>query len=330
MNEIGGRQLIVAGDIGGTKTHLVLCRDGEDRAFVKEKKFASREYETIEEILREFLGSVDEKIEKICFGIAGPVRDNRCQATNLPWVVDAEKLTRDFGVEKGWLINDLEANAYGIFCLKDEDFATLQQGTPGKGNRALIAAGTGLGEAGIFLNGEEYIPFACEGGHSSFGPIDEEDLDLWRYLKGKYGHVSYERILSGPGLRNLYNFYIDTKKEKLKPNVEERMRSEDKAKVITEFALNHECPACERSLERFVMHYGSEAGNLALKMLTFGGMFLGGGIAPKILPALQRGAFVRYFSEKGRFAELLSSIEVRVILNENAALLGAIYYAQTH
>ena len=245
-----------------------------------------------------------------------------------PWVINGEKLAKEFGIPNVFLLNDLEANAYGINVLREEEFFSLQKGHIRRGNRALIAAGTGLGESGIFWDGNEHTPFASEGGHASFAPTDEEDIDLWHYLREKYGHVSYERVLSGPGLHNLYRFYVEAKGGKPKREVVERMEQEDAAKVISECALAKTCPVCERALERFVIHYASEAGNLALKMLAIGGLYIGGGIAPKILPVLEEGLFSDHFSKKGRFAGLLSSLPVAVILNQDTALFGAIYYGQ--
>lgn len=320
--------MILAGDIGGTKTHLVLCQNIETRTFLKEEKYLSRNYGSIQEILREFLQGVTEKIDVLSMGVAGPVVQNQCHATNLPWVISGETIRKEFSIPRVFLLNDLEANAYGIEVLRHDEFLSLQGGTPHRGNRALIAVGTGLGESGIFWDGKQHHPFASEGGHSSFAPTDEEDVDLWRYLRGKYGHVSYERVLSGPGLQNLYRFYVEAKGEREKPEVAQRMAKEDPGRVITESALAEMCPACERALDRFVIHYASEAGNLALKMLAIGGIYIGGGIAPKILPALQSGRFISLFSKKGRFAGLLSSLPVSVILNQATALLGAAYYGQ--
>jgi glucokinase len=316
--------VILAGDIGGTKTHLALF---EGEKWIVDQKYPSQEHKSLLEIVRLFLTSHQSEAKAACFGVAGPVRDGRCHATNLPWLIDSAKLSKELKISSVFLINDLEANAYGMSCLSEKDFAVLNAGSSdAKGNRALIAAGTGLGEAGIYWDGEEHHPFACEGGHTDFASRDEREVELWRYLKRKISHVSYERVLSGPGLIELFYFLIDRGYEK-KPKWVEAEKG-DLAKNITKKALNEECSVCMRTLQWFVSIYGSEAGNLALKFLALGGLYIGGGIAPKILSALKEGEFMRAFKDKGRFADLLSMIPIKVILNENTALLGAAAYAR--
>lgn len=313
--------MILAGDIGGTKTHLALFEKGK---IFKEEKYASKEFASLAEILVLFLKKSDSP-KKACFGIAGPIRNGRCQATNLPWMIDAKELEQKLKIDAVFLINDLEANAYGIKCLSPQEFYLLNEGTPHSlGNQVLISAGTGLGEAGLYWDGEKHHPFACEGGHADFSPQSELDMELLRYLRKKFGHVSCERILSGPGIYQLYRFLIDLRLE----SPSEDFGEADPAQVITERALKKECKACMRTLKWFTMLYGAEAGNLALKMLSVGGVYIGGGIAPKILPALKTGDFIKEFVNKGRFSTLLSQIPVKVILNQNTALLGAERYAE--
>jgi glucokinase len=313
--------MILAGDIGGTKTHLALFEKG---TIVAEEKYASREFPSLSDILALFLRK-QGVVKKACFGIAGPIKEGRCKATNLPWIVDAQELENALKIDAVFLINDLEANAYGIRSLSDEEFFTLNEAAPSSlGNQVLISAGTGLGEAGIYWDGTKHHPFACEGGHSDFSPQTELEMELLRYLRKKFGHVSWERLLSGPGIYNLYRFLIDLRLE----TPTEDFGEEDPAKVITERAVKKECKTCVRTLKWFTALYGAEAGNLALKMLALGGVYIGGGIAPKILSALQEKEFMKAFIDKGRFSTLLSQIPVKVILNENTALLGAERYAQ--
>ncbi|MCP5492295.1 MAG: glucokinase [Chlamydiales bacterium] len=307
------------GDIGGTKTHLALY----DGKVLRNQKFASGDYDCLAAIAKEFLAN-GEKIEKACFGIAGPVRDGRCQATNLPWVIDAVELGKELGIESVYLLNDLEANAWGINSLREDQFYVLNKGDPTKGNCALISAGTGLGEAGIYYTGAEHRPFATEGGHADFAPRSDLEIELLCYLRKRFkGHVSYERILSGPGLGNVYRFLVDVKGyEDVLGSVEEKLLP----KMVSERGLEKGESACQKALEIFVDLYGAEAGNVALKFLTLGGIYVGGGIAPKILPAIQKGTFMKSFCDKGRFEGLLKSVPVRVILEENTALLGSGYF----
>lgn len=322
--------MILAGDIGGTKTHLALYEKG-GRKCLAEEKYRSREYESLARIVEIFLSSHNALIEKACFGVAGPIQDNVCRATNLPWVIDARRLSKVLKTEHVYLINDLYANAYGLRCLSPEEFCILNEGSStNPGNAALISAGTGLGEAGLYWDGKAYHPFACEGSHVDFAPRDQLEIDLWYYLKKKYDHVSYERLVSGPGLYNLYRFLIDQGLEKENKQVKEEMERIDPPRVITEKALTKQCPACVRTLEWFTSIYGSEAGNLALKLFSVGGVYIGGGIAPKVLDAMRAGGFMKAFVAKGRFAPVLAAIPIKIVLNDNTALLGAAQYVRDH
>jgi glucokinase len=319
--------MIIAGDIGGTKTHLAIF-EGKDFKIVREKKYQSKNHVSLSRILKDFFSLGNEKIDGVCLGIAGPIQDQICRATNLPWIINAKEIAREFKIEKVWLLNDLEANAYGTLCLKPEDIFVLNKGViNGKGNAALISAGTGLGEAGLYWDGEKHRPFACEGGHSDFAPRDEEEIELWRYLRKKFDHVSFERVLSGPGLFNIYQFLVESGKEKETESLKKEFADKDPPRVIVDMALNKGEQICVRALEWFVSIYGSEAGNLALKFLATDGVYVGGGIAPNILKVMESGIFIRSFIAKGRFSSLLYSIPVKVILKENTALLGAAYYA---
>ena len=318
--------LTVSGDIGGTKTHLALIEEKNPRVILKQKKYPSKDFENLEAILLDFLKG-KTVISSACFGIAGPIENGRCHATNLPWIIDSKEIAIKLGIDRVHLINDLEANAWGIGWLKEEEKLVINKGIQLEGNQALIAAGTGLGQAGFFWDGKVHHPFACEGGHCDFGPIDQEQIELWRYLKSQFDHVSYERILSGPGLFSLYQFLIHSGKEKECETTKMAMQVDNPSKVITEKAMKKECKACMRALDLFVFIYGAEAGNLALKLLSFGGLFIGGGIAPKIVDVMTNGLFMKGFLAKGRFTKLLSQMPIKLILNENTALLGASRYA---
>ncbi|NGX36924.1 MAG: Glucokinase [Chlamydiae bacterium] len=324
-------KMILAGDIGGTKTHLALFEEEEKSKWVLDEKFKSADHDSLRSIVKQFLADHPEhQVEKACFGIAGPVKDRKCKATNLPWIVDADLIEKEANIPSVSLINDLEANAFGIQCLDEDEFFSLNEGEKHAGNAALISAGTGLGEAGLFWDEKRYHPFACEGGHCSFAPENDLEIQLLRYLRKQYDHISVERVLSGPGLHRLYKFLIDAGLEKEKEEVKKAFEKTDPAYVITKMGMSGACPACSRALDLFVSIYGSEAANLALKMLSIGGLYIGGGIAPKILNELKEGGFMKRFIQKGRFTSLLLAIPVKVVLNENTALLGASHYAREH
>lgn len=317
--------MILAGDIGGTNTRLAIF----DRfKMLVEKKFPSKKYNSLEEIVQEFLQTQSQEISKACFGVAGPVRDGRCQATNLPWVIDAKHMSVTLGIPSVSLLNDLEAKAFGIRMLKKEELFVIHPGDMHqKGNQALIAAGTGLGEAGLFWDGNEHHPFPCEGGHVDFAPRNALEIELLEYLQKKFGHASYERVVSGPGISLLYHFLIETGKEKESQPVKEAMKKNDPPMVISEWATKHHDPACIRAIDWFLSLYGSESGNLALKMLSLGGFYIGGGIAPYLADKMKTSSFLPSFMNKGRFKDLLESMPIYVILNDDASLLGAAYFA---
>ena len=318
--------MILAGDIGGTHTRLALFEKGELR---REHAYPSRSYSGLQEIVYEYLQQEGVKIDVASFGIAGPVRNGVCKATNLPWQVDAHQLGEALKIPSVHLLNDLEANAYGVLALKPKDLFPLQHGNPGQtGNRALIAAGTGLGEAGLYWNGKRYYPFASEGGHSDFAPRNQTEVDLFFYLQKRFGHVSFERVVSGPGLYALYQFLLDTGRETVSGRVAQEMSHTDPSTVVSKWGAKKLDPACARALDWFLSLYGSEAGNLALKLLPFGGLYIGGGIAPHLIESFQRGDFLHAFRDKGRFDGLLETIPIWIIMNDHAALLGAGVYAE--
>jgi glucokinase len=318
--------MILAGDIGGTYTRLALFEPSEKFYCKLEKKFLSRDFSSLEEILQNFLGK--ERISAACFGIAGPVRQGRSQVVNLPWAVDASLVSQKLKIPSVRLLNDLEANAYGLRMLKPEELFLLHEGQARQeGNQALISAGTGLGEAGLYWDGKEHHPFPCEGGHADFAPRNPLEAELFFYLNKKFGHVSYERVVSGPGIAEIYHFLIETGRQTMSLSVQEAMKAEAPPKVISEFARLNKDAACVQAIDLFISLYGAEAGNLALKFLSLGGLYIGGGIAPHLIDKMKQGLFYSSFINKGRFKELLSSISIWVILNDRAALLGAAYCA---
>ena len=322
--------LILAGDIGGTKTHLALFSlQGEKLQAEIKKTFPSKQYPGLEPVIEEFIADQQVSISRACFGIAGPVVDGQVKTPNLPWVVDSINIAQRFKLDSVALLNDLEAAAYGIFTLEPQELFTLNEGVSGqRGNKVLIAAGTGLGEATLYDDGRDHHPSASEGGHGDFAPTDETQIDLLRYLIKKCGHVSYERVVSGPGIGNIYGFLRDTGRLEEPDWLKEKISaSEDASVVISQEGLAGNSAICVQALNLFVSVYGAEAGNLALRGKATGGVYIGGGIAPKILAKLEDGTFMRAFLHKGRYLELLSGMPVRVILNDQAALQGAAFYA---
>ncbi|MBI4674628.1 MAG: glucokinase [Chloroflexi bacterium] len=322
--------MILAGDIGGTSTRLALFEvRGGQLAQILSEKFSSRAYKGLNEIVSEFMRANPIKVEHAAFGIAGPVRKGRVEATNLPWVVDAAALASELVTANVSLLNDLEANTYGIFELAPKDFAVINPGSPAEGgNIGVISAGTGLGEAGATWDGARFIVFATEGGHADFAPRDELEIDLLLYVQKRLeGRVSYERLLSGPGLYTIYEFLRDTERGVEEAWLRDELGDNDAAALIGQYGMEGKSELCMRALDLFVSIYGAEAGNLALKLMASRGIFVGGGIAPKILTKMQSGLFMDAFSAKGRFEELLRAIPVRVLLNDQAALLGAARYA---
>lgn len=321
--------MILAGDIGGTHTRLALVEDqGGALQILFESTVPSRERTNLEAAIDEFLASHDVKLTRASFGIAGPVRDGRCEATNLPWLVDSRALARRLGLKRVGLINDLEANAYGIAVLQEKDFVVLNKGARNAtGNTAIISAGTGLGQAGTYWDGARHRPFASEGGHADFAPRNHLEMELLAYSLTHFQRVSYERLVSGPGLVHVYQFLRDTGKAEEPPWLAEALRQGDPAPTISRLALEGKTPLCSRALELFVSLYGAEAGNLALKLMATGGVYLGGGIAPKIISKLKEPVFMNAFTAKGRMRPLLQDMPVRVIMNPRTALLGAARHA---
>jgi glucokinase len=306
--------VILAGDIGGTNTRLALFE--EPKAPIALEIYPSREHGSLEEMVQAFLTLHPSQVDAACFDVAGPVHNGRADPTNLAWPVAGASLAQLLGLPSVALLNDLEANAWGLPALGPDDLAVLNEGDPdATGNAAVCSAGTGLGEAGLYWDGARHRPFACEGGHTDFGPRSELEVDLYRFVDAEYGHVSYERVCSGMGLVNIYRFLVERSGEPASVELE--------GAAITHAAMGGLDERASQAQTLMVSIYGAEAGNLALKVMATGGMYLGGGIPPRILPLLQEGGFMRSFTDKGRFDELLSRIPVRVILNDMTALLGA-------
>jgi glucokinase len=313
--------MILAGDIGGTNARLAYFQPSNGSLrLVSERVFPSREHKELGEIVTQFLKDSGTRPQAACFGIAGPVRNGRVETSNLPWVIEQSRLAKQIQLPETLLINDLEANAWGIGALSQQDLVALNRGSAeANGNQAVIAPGTGLGEAGLYWDGNKHQVFASEGGHSDFAPQGDLQIELLRFLEKRFQHVSYERILSGPGLVNVYEFWCE--KEHKTPA--STSNGDDRAAAISRAALDGNDPVAERALDLWISIYGAEAGNLALKVMATGGVFLGGGISPKILPKLKDRTLIDGFVAKGRLRPLLEAIPVHVITNDKAALLGA-------
>ncbi|MBI5427991.1 MAG: glucokinase [Nitrospinae bacterium] len=322
--------MILAGDIGGTKVNLGLFREEDGSLFLEESaSFKSGEYAGLEEILAEFCARTGHAARRACFGIAGPVREGKCRLTNLPWEADAEALKSQLQAEEVWLINDLAAMACGVPFLDETDVVVLQKGEPDpRGRIAVIAAGTGLGQAFLVPDGEgRYIIVDCEGGHCDFPPRDRTESRLLRFMLGQFERVSLERVLSGPGLHQIYRFVVQDEPVVEPEWLSREFRESDPGSAVAAHGLRKTFPACEKALALFVSIYGAAAGNLALQVMARGGVFVGGGIAPKIAPAIEGGRFMEAFLSKGRFRPFMTQVPVKMILNDRVSLLGAAHFA---
>jgi glucokinase len=317
--------MILAGDIGGTNARLAYFQPQNGHLhLVSERTFPSREHSELGEIVVQFLDDSGAHPDAACFGIAGPVRNGRVDATNLPWAIDQSRLAKQIHLPATLLINDLEASAWGIGALAAADLVALNHVSgPAIGNQAVIAPGTGLGEAGLFWDGSRHHVFACEGGHTDFGPQGDLQIELVRFLQARFGHVSYERILSGPGLVNVYEFLRESGCGSESPEFAVVLKNSDPAAAISRAALDGTQPLAEKALDLWISVYGAEAANLALKVMATGGLFLAGGISPKILAKLKGPLFMESFLAKGRLRALVEQIPVQVVTNEKAGLLGA-------
>ena len=325
--------MLLAGDIGGTKTLLGLY-DAKSGAYhpIAQAEFHSADYRGLEEMVREFLEQSNQTAAYGCFDVAGPVIAGRAHLTNLPWSLAEEPLGRDLGLKRVVLLNDLKAIAYAVPHLQAADLHTINRGQPDpRGAIAVVAPGTGLGEAFLVWNGTEYIACSSEGGHADFGPADEIQAGLWRHVFKLYGHASYEHVCSGLGLPNIYDFLRDTRYAPEPPEFAAKLVSApDRTALIVKAALEDSAnPLCTATLQIFVAILGAEAGNLALKVLATGGVYLAGGIPGRILPQLGDGRFMKAFVDKGRFANLMKDIPVHAVVSR-AELLGAVLYGFDH
>jgi glucokinase len=325
--------MILAGDVGGTKVHLALYNFAGGRLqAVRDTKFKATEYASLDAVVEAFLTDPEEKkqIVAACFGCPGPVRDGRLKLTNLPWTLDSRDMQKSLNIGHIFLINDLEANGYGIPELAPESIFTLHKGDDGAtGHQGLIAAGTGLGEALLIWDGKTHRPIPSEGGHCDFAARSDREVALLQYLRRTLnGRVSFERVVSGLGIKNVYAYLRDVEKIDEPAWLKHRLEKEDPNAVIGQCAEDGSSSICFETMKIFSGAYGAETGNIALKVLATGGMFLGGGIAPKILKTMQNGAFMAAFLDKGRLSPLLQSIPVHVILDDTCALLGAAAYAE--
>jgi len=321
--------MILAGEIGATRTRLAAFEtQGNKLQQVVEKIYMSQEHSGLPEIISDFIRTEGIPVQSACFGVAGPVRAGRSKISNLPWIIDSRELTRQLKLNSVGLINDLEAYAYGIDALESKDFIALSEGSEdAEGNRAVISARTGLGVAGLYWDGFRHHPFACEGGHADFAPRNELEMELLGYLQKKYGRISCERILSGPGIKNIYDFLRDTKKEDEPQWLREQISgAPDPPALISQIALENKSSICDRTLSIFVSIYGAETGNCALHFMATGGIFIGGSIAAKIVPKMKDPIFMQSFLNKGRMELLLKEMPVKIVLNDDSGIIGAARY----
>lgn len=325
MTKSMDKTFVLAGDIGGTKTNLGLFLKGKERPVPKViETFSSQNAPDLEHIIRQFLEIHPLPVTHGCFGIAGPVVNGKSKTTNLPWHISEDRIKKQFNFHHVKLVNDLIATAMAIPLLRKDEFFPLNQADSLKEqNIAFIAPGTGLGEAMLIYLNDRYLPVPSEGGHADFAPNNEAEMKLWRYLHQHYDHVSIERVISGSGLVNIYNWLKDTGRLNEPDWLKQKLKEMDPAKAITEAALVCKDPVCVEALNMFVSIFGAVAGNLALTGITTGGVYLGGGISPKILSKLKEDTFMEAFTNKGRFKGVLEKIPVKVVLNDKAALIGA-------
>ena len=321
--------MILAGEIGGTRTRLAAFEtEGNRLKSVVEKTYMSQSHGSLAEILPQFIRNEGIPVHSACFGVAGPVRGGRSKISNLPWTIDRKELASQLKLNSVGLLNDLEAYAYGIDALESKDFITLSAGSEdAEGNRAVVSAKTGMGMAGLYWDGFRHHPFACEGGHADFAPRDDLQMELFAYVQKKHGHVSCERILSGPGIKNIYDFLRDAKKAEEPVWLREQLgTAQDQPALISRLALEKKAAICEQALAIFVSVFGAEAGNCALRYMSTGGIFIGGTIAAKIAPAMQSQGFMQAFLDKGRMEVLLKDMPVQIIANDDCGLIGAARY----
>jgi glucokinase len=322
--------VLLVGDIGGTHARLSLLT-AQGRS-VRHEVFDSRKYPSLEAVVRGLLGKSPPRVTAAAFGIAGPVVNGRCTATNLPWVVDARSLSRKLGLRRVTLLNDLVALSLGALGVSRAKLHVMGgAGAPKKkgANVAVIAAGTGLGEAILVWDGSRFVPTATEGGHSDLSARDDLEVDLFQFLRARFGHVSWERVLSGDGLGHCYDFFRRAKNiAESTDNASAIDAASDRNAKIAQLGMTRQSDAASRAVDLFASMYGAEAGNLALKSLAVGGVFVCGNIASSMLPVLDRGGFHRAFVDKGRFSPLMERIPIAVVLDSDVGLAGAVRVAR--
>ncbi|HTQ65967.1 MAG TPA: glucokinase [Puia sp.] len=321
--------LVLAGDVGGTKTNMALFKATKKNIeLVHEEDYHSSKYSSFIDILNQYLsGHPHARPDRLCMGVAGPVFQGKVELTNLSWNLDSEEISRILKIKNVFLINDLEATAYGLAGLGPDDFITIHEGT-GKheGNLAILAPGTGLGEAGVYWDGSYYHPFPTEGGHADFAPRTELDIELYQYLQKEYDIVSCERVIAGPGIYDIYRFLCEIKNRTMAEWLKEAIEKNDPSAVISQSALEEKDATCIETMQLYIRYLARESSNLVLKMKATGGLFLGGGIPPKITSILQQNVFYDNFLDCDRMQNLVRKVPVKIILNSKTALLGAAYY----
>ena len=321
--------MILAGDIGATRARLAAFEtEGNRLQCVVEKTYLSQQHDGLATILAEFIRTEGIPVHSACVGVAGPVRAGRSKISNLPWIIDSRELAKQLKLNSVGLLNDLEAYAYGIDALESKDFVSLSEGAEdAEGNRAVISARTGLGMAGLYWDGFRHHPFACEGGHADFAPRSDLEMELLGYLQKKYGRISCERILSGPGIKNIYDFLRDAHKAEEPEWLRTQMDgAADAPALISQTALEGKAAICDQALSIFASVFGAETGNCALKFMSTGGIFIGGSIAAKIVPKMKEPGFMQAFLDKGRMEVLLKDMPVKIVLNDDCGMIGAARY----
>src|ERR1700719_1124552 len=321
--------MILAGEIGATRTRLAAFEtEGNRLQRVVEKTYMSQKHDGLSGILADFIKTEGIPVHSACLGVAGPLRAGRSKISTLPWVIDAREVAKQLRLDSVGLLNDLEAFAYGIDGLESKDFITLSEGAEeAEGNRAVISAKTGLGMAGLYWDGFRHHPFACEGGHADFAPRNDLQMELLAYLQKKYGRISCERILSGPGIKNIYDFLRDTHKAEEPEWLRTQMSAApDPPALISQMALEGKAAICDQALSIFVSVFGAQAGNCALNFMSTGGIFIGGVIAAKIVPKMKDPVFLESFLDKGRMGAILKDMPVKIVVNDNCGMIGAARY----
>ncbi|MDH6254161.1 glucokinase [Chryseobacterium sp. H1D6B] len=320
--------IVLAADVGGTKTELALFQIKKKKLVsIKSERYATTDHNSFVKAIRHFHEDKTSVIDCACLGVAGTVDGDKVRGVNFAWEIDAKKLEADLDIKSVLLINDLQANAYGLSALEDSDFKIISKGEKIEGNAVVISPGTGLGEAGMYWDGSYFHPYATEGGHSNFAPNDELDLELWKFLNEKFDHVSWERVISGQGINNIYEFLRNYRGEKEPDWLTEQLKDNDSSKVISAAAIEKKDSVCVETMELFLKYLAVESSQLALKAKATSGIYIGGGITPKVLNLIDKKEFYKNFINVGRMEHLLKTIPIKVVLNDKTALMGAAYYA---